>query len=65
MKIRIDKTFGPFVKGTTIEVEDDNGIPYDRYWRRRLKDSETDQCCSVVKEVRKVKKVKSTKKGAS
>lgn len=35
--------------GDTIEVKDKNGVPVDRYWRNRLKDSALDKCVSVVK----------------
>lgn len=35
--------------GDTVEVEDDNGIPKDKFWRRRVKDSAIDGCVKVVK----------------
>ena len=27
---------------------DDNGVPLDHHWRRRLRDAEHDGCCEVV-----------------
>ena len=32
----------------TITIEDKDGIPLNREWRNRLRDSETDQCVTVV-----------------
>lgn len=31
-----------------IEVPDIDGIPSEQYWRRRLKDAQTDGCCEVA-----------------
>lgn len=48
MKIIINKSFGIYNVGQTICMPDEKGIPTDIFWRRRLKDSEIDKCCSVV-----------------
>lgn len=49
MKIRINKGFASHKKGDIITVDtDSNGTPVDRYWRRRLKDAEIDNCCEAV-----------------
>ena len=46
MKLKINN-----VKGFsgTITVEDNGGVPVERFWRNRLKDAETDNCVEVVK----------------
>ena len=31
-----------------ITIEDKGGVPLNREWRNRLRDSETDQCVTVV-----------------
>ena len=54
MKIKIIKDIYKlkkcYKKGTVIEVKDDgNGIPLDRYWRNRIKDSLIDSCVEVIK----------------
>ena len=54
MKLKINFDWGPYKEGTILDVPDKKGIPLDIYWRNRLKDSQTDNCVSVVKE----KKVK-------
>ncbi len=76
MKIKINGNWGPFTDGQIIDTPDTSGIPLDRYWRARLKDAVTDNCCeeskpkpeakAVDKEVPvkpKSNKSKSTEKG--
>lgn len=46
MKLKINHV--PGFSGT-ITIEDNNGIPVERFWRNRLKDAETDNCVEVVK----------------
>lgn len=67
IKIRILKSFDRVTrKGTParkftpddqpLEIEvDKNGIPLDKFWRNRLKDSEIDNCIEIYKP-KKVKK---------
>lgn len=38
--------------GSIVKVETDiEGIPVNVFWRRRLRDSKTDGCCSLVEDV--------------
>lgn len=53
LKISIDKSFMQYTKGSIITVNANKGIPVDKFWRDRLKDSEIDGCVSVVKKTRK------------
>ena len=46
--IVICEPYGPYKKGQVIKVETDiNQIPYDTYWRARLKDAELDGNCHI------------------
>lgn len=40
----------------TITIEDNAGIPVDRFWRNRLKDAKIDNCVEVVKPRARAKK---------
>jgi hypothetical protein len=47
--IEIKRDFGPYTRGQLVKVEQDEaGIVTNEYWRRRLKDAETDGCCELV-----------------
>ena len=37
----------------TITIEDKGGVPLNREWRNRLRDSETDKCIDVISAVTK------------
>lgn len=51
MRIKVKTTLGDIAKaGETITTPDVGGVPTSQYWRRRLKESEIDGCCEVVKE---------------
>ena len=39
---------GKLVKGSTIEVADIDGVPTDKFWRDRIKDSAIDNCVEIV-----------------
>ena len=55
--IQINKLLGEHKPGDTIKViSDKEGVPLDKYWRSRLKDAETDQCCEKVKPKKRTKK---------
>ena len=46
--VKVHRVSG-FEAGQEILIEvDSEGIPLDRFWRRRLRDSKRDQCCEVV-----------------
>lgn len=53
LKIRINKDFITYKEGQEISVDSIDGIPLDKFWRDRLKDSKFDNCVSVVKKTRK------------
>lgn len=53
MKLKLNADLRGFKSGQTITVKDTGGIPLDPFWRARLKDSERDNCVSVVKSTRK------------
>ena len=49
LKINTDFPSRNLKKGSVIELlVDSNNIPLDLYWRRRLKDSEIDNCVEIV-----------------
>lgn len=51
VSIVIKKPVRGFPEGTAIKVRvDKNGIPLERYWRDRFKDSKIDFCLEIVKE---------------
>lgn len=59
MKIKLNRIMGTLRKGLIVNVESDkNGNPIDVFWRRRLKDAEIDNCCEIVKPIRKSTKPK-------
>lgn len=62
IKIKINKSFGGYKIGDIVNVEDDGkGSPTSAYWRRRLKDSELDDCCEILKPEKKKPIEKKTK----
>ena len=49
ISIKVKKNLGDIWAGSVIRVEaDKNGLPLDRYWRDRLKDSAIDDCCEIL-----------------
>lgn len=49
LKIKINHGIAGYNSGDTVEVDTkEDGSPADRFWRRRLRDSERDDCCEVV-----------------
>jgi len=61
MKIKINKNFDRYKTGQTVCIPDNNGLPLDLFWRRRLKDSEIDECCSIILEEKEKPKIKKAK----
>ncbi len=47
IKLKINSV--PGFSGTVTVQTDDSGVPLERFWRKRLKDAETDNCVEVVK----------------
>jgi len=59
MKIRILKAFAGYRVGVELTIEDDgNGVPLDKFWRRRVADSRADACLEVLVEEKPKKKAK-------
>lgn len=54
VKIKVNKDLGLFKAGDVVRL-----VKIDQYWRRRLKDAETDNCCELVND--KPKRRSSTK----
>lgn len=49
MTIRLNKHMaGVGEPGDEIVVEARKGHPAERFWRNRLRDAETDECCEIV-----------------
>lgn len=42
----------PGFNGVVSVQTDDDGVPLDEFWRRRLADAESDQCVEIVKPVK-------------
>ena len=49
IEIKANKSLGVVAAGKVIKVlADDDGVPLQTFWRRRLKDAEVDNCCEIV-----------------
>ena len=46
MKLKVNNV--PGYSGI-INIEDDNGIPIDKFWRNRLEDAKIDNCVEIIK----------------
>lgn len=54
MDIKINKPFPGYNVDQLVMVQTDSeGTPLDFFWRRRLKDAKTDNCCEIVKSATK------------
>ena len=55
MQIKLNQNLrtpqGQLLKDTIIEINDENGVPTDLFWRNRLKDSAIDNCIEIVNQV--------------
>lgn len=55
MQIKLNQNLrtpqGQLLKDAIIEINDENGVPTDLFWRNRLKDSAIDNCIEVVNQV--------------
>jgi hypothetical protein len=60
MKLKLNQDLrtpkGKLTKDSTIEVVDVDGVPADKFWRNRLKDSAIDNCVEIVSTQTKGKK---------
>lgn len=53
MKLKLNTDLGGYKSGQTIDVESTGDVPTAPFWRARLKDSERDNCVTIVKSTRK------------
>lgn len=50
MKLKLNQPLKGYEVGREIIVQtDSNGVPLEKFWRRRLKDAKIDNCVEVVK----------------
>jgi hypothetical protein len=53
MKIKILKKLKSGLRiSQYLEIEDKNGLPTDQFWRARLKDSKSDNCIEIIKDIK-------------
>ena len=50
--LRINQVVGQYREGDEVKVRSKNGVPLDKFWRDRIKDSEYDNCVTVLKKKR-------------
>jgi len=62
MRIKLNIPLQGFPAGREITIEDDSGVPVDKFWRRRLRDALSDNCVEVVAQDKPVKSKKSSPK---
>jgi len=52
MKLKLNQDLrtpkGKLAKDVIIEIDDVEGVPLDKFWRNRLKDSAIDNCVEIV-----------------
>jgi hypothetical protein len=49
LNIQINRKYGKYYAGEIIPVPcDENNIPLDQFWRRRLKDAQIDGVCEAL-----------------
>lgn len=55
MQIKLNQNLrtpqGQLLKDAIIEINDENGVPTDLFWRNRLKDSAIDNCIEIIDQV--------------
>lgn len=50
MKLRLNQPLAGYEVGREVTIQTDrNGVPLEKFWRRRLKDARIDNCVEVVK----------------
>lgn len=56
LKINVSGLRGSQV-GAVINIPvDSDGVPLNSYWRQRIRDAKTDNCCEFIEEKKKTKK---------
>ncbi len=52
IRIQVKKQMANHSVGDIVHLDaDDNGVPIDFFWRRRLRDAKMDGCCEIMKSV--------------
>lgn len=55
LKLKMNISLGEHLKGTEILVPcNSNGVPTEKYWRRRLQESKNNNCVEIVQEKKAV-----------
>ena len=50
MKIKLNQPMKCYEAGRTLVIQTDaDGLPLEKFWRRRIKDAEIDNCVEVIK----------------
>ena len=51
VKLKINTPLRGYSKGVELKIKvDPEGVPLERYWRDRLKDSKFDNCVEIIEE---------------
>ncbi len=62
IKLKLNMPFQGFAAGREITVKADaNGVPLEKFWRRRLKDAVSDNCVEIVSQEKPKKSLKEAK----
>ena len=61
MRIKLNTAVKSYAKGQEITIGDEDGIPLDPFWRRRLKDAKIDKSIEIVQNKPTKEKTKITK----
>lgn len=56
MKLKLNRNLVFHEAGDIVEVEAVDGVPVNGYWRKRLKDSQLDNCVEIIEEKKVVRK---------
>ena len=50
MKLKLNNPLAGYEAGRTVSIQTDaNGVPLEKFWRRRIRDAKIDNCVEVVK----------------
>ena len=60
-EVRVNMDLATFKEGQIVKLKFKNGVPVDRFWRRRLQDARIDNCVQVIEDAKPVKKLKGKK----
>lgn len=60
-EVRVNMDLATFKEGQILKLKFKNGVPVDRFWRRRLQDARIDNCVQVIEDAKPAKKLKGKK----